>query len=364
MTRVSGSPAVCRYNSCPRTGLTGTNGTPWILMAPVHAPAASTATSARTSMPDPSAIHSGPSWRSETTCTGLNRAPRADAASQMASVNACAPTTPCSWTMSPPRAPSASAGSTRRRSPPGIQSQATPFAPIHMPLVCSRLASSSRNATCTLPLRLYSNGSDSACRSERTRATNSSYRASDRTLRSSMGPRLCDSTYGTSMPPEACVAPCARPRSASSSTRHWRRASSYAIAQPMTPPPTMRTRGAMRRVYNLRAMAGYSGTPLPKKLEIKEGTHVALVGAPADFAKALGKLPPGATLRRGASGTHVGRVAEEIFRHEIRSHRRRPARSRPADWNGGPEGVRGGRDLVGPLVFLAKEVTLRRLAAA
>jgi hypothetical protein len=50
-------------------------------------------------------------------------------------------------------------------------------------------------------------------------------------------------------------------------------------------------------------MAGYSGTPLPKKLEIKEGTHVALVGAPADFAKVLGKLPPGATLRRGVSGS-------------------------------------------------------------
>jgi hypothetical protein len=49
-------------------------------------------------------------------------------------------------------------------------------------------------------------------------------------------------------------------------------------------------------------MAGYSGTPLPKKLEIKEGTRVALVGAPADFAKALGKLPAGATLRRGVTG--------------------------------------------------------------
>lgn len=48
-------------------------------------------------------------------------------------------------------------------------------------------------------------------------------------------------------------------------------------------------------------MAGYSGIPLPKKLEIKEGTRVALVGAPADFARTLGKLPPGVTLRRGVS---------------------------------------------------------------
>jgi hypothetical protein len=46
-------------------------------------------------------------------------------------------------------------------------------------------------------------------------------------------------------------------------------------------------------------MPGYSGTPLPKKLEIKEGTRVALVGAPAEFAVTLGKLPAGATLNRG-----------------------------------------------------------------
>jgi len=46
--------------------------------------------------------------------------------------------------------------------------------------------------------------------------------------------------------------------------------------------------------------AGYSGTPLPKKLEIKEGSRVALVGAPGDFSKTLGPLPAGAKLHRGA----------------------------------------------------------------
>ena len=45
--------------------------------------------------------------------------------------------------------------------------------------------------------------------------------------------------------------------------------------------------------------AGYSGTPLPRKLEIKEGSRVATVGAPADFASRLGALPAGAKLRRG-----------------------------------------------------------------
>ena len=38
-------------------------------------------------------------------------------------------------------------------------------------------------------------------------------------------------------------------------------------------------------------MAGYSGTPLVKKLGIKEGSRVALVNAPKDFQTALGELP-------------------------------------------------------------------------
>jgi hypothetical protein len=41
-------------------------------------------------------------------------------------------------------------------------------------------------------------------------------------------------------------------------------------------------------------MAGYSGTPLPKKLCIKEGARVALVNAPPDFESVLGALPDGA----------------------------------------------------------------------
>jgi hypothetical protein len=48
--------------------------------------------------------------------------------------------------------------------------------------------------------------------------------------------------------------------------------------------------------------AGYSGTPLPKKLGIKPGMTVALIGAPSGFAQVLGKLPEGAKLRAGARG--------------------------------------------------------------
>ena len=38
-------------------------------------------------------------------------------------------------------------------------------------------------------------------------------------------------------------------------------------------------------------MAGYSSTPLAKKLGIKEGSRIALVNAPNDFESELGELP-------------------------------------------------------------------------
>ena len=38
-------------------------------------------------------------------------------------------------------------------------------------------------------------------------------------------------------------------------------------------------------------MAGYSGTPLPKKLGIKDGSRIALINAPKDFESELGELP-------------------------------------------------------------------------
>lgn len=38
--------------------------------------------------------------------------------------------------------------------------------------------------------------------------------------------------------------------------------------------------------------AGYSGTPLPKKLGIKDGSRVALIAAPDGFMSTLGDLPP------------------------------------------------------------------------
>ena len=66
-----------------------------------------------------------------------------------------------------------------------------------------------------------------------------------------------------------------------------RRAVKHPPAQPVVPAGTM---------------AGYSGTPLPKKLGIKPGTRVALVSAPGDFQKTLGELPEGAELLAGLKG--------------------------------------------------------------
>lgn len=48
--------------------------------------------------------------------------------------------------------------------------------------------------------------------------------------------------------------------------------------------------------------AGYSGTPLVKKLGIKPGTILGLIGAPDDFDGTLGELPEGVTVRRTLRG--------------------------------------------------------------
>ena len=54
-----------------------------------------------------------------------------------------------------------------------------------------------------------------------------------------------------------------------------------------------------------RTFAGYSGTPLPKKLRIVEGSVVALVGAPEGFAEKLEPLPDGVQLQVKTSGAAV-----------------------------------------------------------
>lgn len=50
------------------------------------------------------------------------------------------------------------------------------------------------------------------------------------------------------------------------------------------------------------AGAGYSGTPLPRKLGIKPGARLGLIGAPDGFATTLGELPAEVSVRRRLAG--------------------------------------------------------------
>lgn len=52
-------------------------------------------------------------------------------------------------------------------------------------------------------------------------------------------------------------------------------------------------------------MAGYSGTPLPKKLGIREGDRVAFLGAPTTFDATLGAPLEGVTVTRAARAAHA-----------------------------------------------------------
>jgi hypothetical protein len=49
-------------------------------------------------------------------------------------------------------------------------------------------------------------------------------------------------------------------------------------------------------------MAGYSGTPLVKKLGIKEGHRVAFTSAPDGFRELMGELPVDVTVKSRLSG--------------------------------------------------------------
>jgi CheY-like chemotaxis protein len=71
-------------------------------------------------------------------------------------------------------------------------------------------------------------------------------------------------------------------------------------------------RGAIRRaianppeepVAPRTLLDGYSGTPLVKKLGIKEGSIVALLGAPRGFESVMRDLPDRAMLRRSSRGS-------------------------------------------------------------
>jgi hypothetical protein len=70
----------------------------------------------------------------------------------------------------------------------------------------------------------------------------------------------------------------------------------------------------------MNASAGYSGTPLAKKLGVKDGTRIFLAGAPPNYADLLAPLPEGVRFdgRPGAATdiAHVFATARaDLARH-------------------------------------------------
>jgi hypothetical protein len=79
--------------------------------------------------------------------------------------------------------------------------------------------------------------------------------------------------------------------------------------------------------------AGYSGTPLVRKLGIKDGARLGLLDAPDGFDAALGELPEAVAVRRTARGPLDVLVAFFARRREL--ERRLPVLRRALDPSGG-----------------------------
>lgn len=77
------------------------------------------------------------------------------------------------------------------------------------------------------------------------------------------------------------------------------------------------------------SMAGYSGTPLVKKLGIKENTAVVLINPPANYRKLLGALPEGVRLlerpARLPAFAHLFAVQKKNLAAQLRAWRKRLA---------------------------------------
>jgi len=81
------------------------------------------------------------------------------------------------------------------------------------------------------------------------------------------------------------------------------------------------------------ALAGYSGTPLPRKLGIKPETVVALLGAPEGFEKVLEPLPKNVRFKRSARG--AANLILLFVRSRVEMERRFPTAARCLPAGGG-----------------------------
>jgi hypothetical protein len=79
--------------------------------------------------------------------------------------------------------------------------------------------------------------------------------------------------------------------------------------------------------------AGYSGTPLVRKLGIKPGSRLALINAPDDFDDTLGELPGGVTVKHRLRGPSDVIVSFHLDAAEL--ERRLTALRRALDADGG-----------------------------
>lgn len=88
------------------------------------------------------------------------------------------------------------------------------------------------------------------------------------------------------------------------------------------------------------ATPGYSGTPLAKKLGLKDGSRLVPVNAPPDYADWLGTLPPGAALvaRLGPSAdiVHLFATRRSVLARELR-HLRTALRPDATTWVSWPK---------------------------
>ena len=80
-------------------------------------------------------------------------------------------------------------------------------------------------------------------------------------------------------------------------------------------------------------MAGYSSTPLVRKLGIKPGARIAVLGAPEGFSLPSEELPPGVAIRASARGPLDVIIA--FFDRGPRLERRFPALRGALDPAGG-----------------------------
>ena len=82
-------------------------------------------------------------------------------------------------------------------------------------------------------------------------------------------------------------------------------------------------------------MAGYSGTPLSKKLGITPGCALALLGAPAGFERLLAPIPEGVRITRDTRGKRLLDVIVYFSKSGEELGRRFPQLAQKLDPRGG-----------------------------